>query len=326
MASLAQTKKVQNSTYVSPLVQSAANKTTSQKSSTPGTSMGGNVSAPTTVYTTSAATRSANARNAGAGSSNAATVNPQSVIKPGNTLDYTPLNQYNTVSEYTDGGWYGGDTNALAEVYKNANVPYTPTTNTGGGGNGVKTQQYVSNSGVGNGGGYSYGDAISAISVDPTQAVRNRYANLLSELLENHNTMRNALKQNYDAAVNTVNNNYNLSEQEQNANAEEAFRQAYINMMLNNKHMDSDMARLGYNGGVTESNRARMYNNYGNIRNDISKNLANNIAQINARRTADLADVLANYNTNLANQEKNYFNERSSYQEQLSKALAAMGY
>ena len=283
---------------VAPMSGGGRGKATVTSTATTGANKGA-VAVPQTVPTTSAAERSANAN--------------------------TSLNKFNTVNEYADGGWYGGDTNALAQVYENANVPYTPSTSN-------DTTSLRGSSGGGS--GYSSGGSgsavvdsiVNAITVDPTKALRDRYANMLDELSGNHNTMLNALRQNYDSAVNTVNNNYNLSEQAQNANAEDALRQAYINYMISKKNMASDMSRMGYNGGVTESNQARMYNNYGNIRNDINRTLADRIAEINAKRNADLSDVLASYNTNVANQEKNYFNERTNIQQALSKALAAMGY
>ena len=296
------------------LAQSAANKAINANKTMQS------ANAPATVYSTSAAQRSANANKAISDANKAKTA---ATVK----ADTTPLNKFNTVNEYTDGGWYGGDTNALAQVYENANVPYNPTnpnnapTTAGGSAGGGSGRSFSGGSGSD-----IVNSIVDAIAVDPTKALRDRYATMLDELSGNHNTMLNALRQNYDSAVNTVNNNYNLSEQAQNANAEDALRQAYINYMISKKNMASDMSRMGYNGGVTESNQARMYNNYGNIRNDINRTLADRVAEINAKRNADLSDVLASYNTNVANQEKNYFNERTNIQQALSKALAAMGY
>ena len=90
--------------------------------------------------------------------------------------------------------------------------------------------------------------------------------------------------------------------------------------------MDSSMARQGYTGGLTETNKARMFNNYGNIRNSINNTLANAIENYNLKRNAQLGEALNAYNAQLADQASDYFNKRQNYQTALANELARMAY
>lgn len=127
------------------------------------------------------------------------------------------------------------------------------------------------------GGGYSGGGGGSA-SVNPN-------ANALS-----------LLAQNYANSVKSVNDRYNFDEQNLRNDAEKQLREAYINYMMNRKNAANDMARLGYTGGVTESNLARLNNNYGTIRNDINRRLDEGVREYTLKRNADLLSLLNNYN------------------------------
>ena len=104
------------------------------------------------------------------------------------------------------------------------------------------------------------------------------------------------LAQNYNNSVQAVNDRYALQEQQIRADAEKELREAYINYMMSRKNADNDMARLGYTGGLTESNRAKMYNNYGTIRNDINRRLDEQLNPLRVNRNAELLSLLNNYN------------------------------
>lgn len=104
------------------------------------------------------------------------------------------------------------------------------------------------------------------------------------------------LAQNYANSVKSVNDRYNFDEQNLRNDAEKQLREAYINYMMNRKNAANDMARLGYTGGVTESNLARMNNNYGTIRNDINRRLDEGVREYTLKRNAELLSLLNNYN------------------------------
>lgn len=197
-----------------------------------------------------------------------------------------------------------------------------------GGGGGTPVTQAVeatrasSGGSSGGGGGSSLADLIGNVVVDPTAEIRQRYAGILQDLANNNQFALDKLKGNYDTSVNTINADFDVSQARQNQDAEDALRQAYINYMMSRKNMDSDMMRQGYNGGVSESNQARMYNNYGNIRNDIRKSLANAIEQLNLKRNASLGEALNQYNSQLADQTSEYFKQKQNYETALSNAIA----
>lgn len=174
----------------------------------------------------------------------------------------------------------------------------------------------------GGGGGVSTASLIGNLVTDPTAEVRQRYAGILADLANNNQYVLDKLKGNYDTSVNTINADYDTSISRQNADAEDALRQAYINYMMSRKNMDSALARQGYTGGLSESNQARMFNNYGNIRNDIRKTLNNAIENYNLKRNAALGEALNQYNAQLADQASDYFNKKQNYETALSNALA----
>ena len=208
------------------------------------------------------------------------------------------------------------------------NLYNTPNSDNGGGNgggsssDGSATRALSGSSSSGGGGGASTASLIGNLVTDPTAEVRQRYAGILADLANNNQYVLDKLKGNYDTSVNTINADYDTSISRQNADAEDALRQAYINYMMSRKNMDSALARQGYTGGLSESNQARMFNNYGNIRNDIRKTLNNAIENYNLKRNAALGEALNQYNAQLADQASDYFNKKQNYETALSNALA----
>lgn len=230
------------------------------------------------------------------------------------TMGYasTPEELWQTYNEYQNA--YNNDDNGGGN----------PVSGSGGGGGGAT--RALSGGSSGGGGGVDVASLIGNVAIDPTAAVRQRYADILAELSQNNDYVLGKLKGNYDTSVNTINADYDSAVNRQNADAEEALRQAYINYMMSRRDMDSSMARQGYTGGLTETNKARMFNNYGNIRNSINNTLANAIENYNLKRNAQLGEALNAYNAQLADQASDYFNKRQNYQTALANELARMAY
>lgn len=173
----------------------------------------------------------------------------------------------------------------------------------------------------GNGGGGNGGGGDSTPYVDPNKAKKDAYNKMLKDLAKNNKSLLGTLDTNYNLSKDTINNNYDLTQGQTEQSAANDLRQAYINYMMSKRNIDADMARSGYTGGLSESNRARMYNSYGTNRNAISNTLAQNLAQINANRNAALNELLATYNSNKAKQQEKYLNKKMEIQ----KLLAALG-
>lgn len=157
----------------------------------------------------------------------------------------------------------------------------------------------------GGGGGYDYPVEVS----DP-------YGDAMNDLNNANARMLSLLKQNYDNAVNNINAQYDYSQQTQENDSAKALREAYVNYMMSNRNIGNDMNRAGVNGGVAESTRAKMYNNYGNNRNAIRTNLQDKLAQINLARNSALAEAEANYNNALVDQTMNMFNKQMALRNQ----------
>lgn len=264
-----------------------------------------------TTVSTAGKTGASTGANATQGTNFADTVTKNKIK---DTMGYasTPEELWQTYNEYQNA--YNNDDNGGGN----------PVSGSGGGGGGATRASSGGSSG--GGGGVDVASLIGNVAIDPTAAVRQRYADILAELSQNNEYVLGKLKGNYDTSVNTINADYDTAINRQNADAEEAYRQAYINYMMGRKDMDSSMARQGYTGGLTETNKARMFNNYGNIRNSINNTLANAIENYNLKRNAQLGEALNAYNAQLADQASDYFNKRQNYQTALANELARMAY
>ena len=118
------------------------------------------------------------------------------------------------------------------------------------------------------------------------QDAYNRNMGVVNDLYE---SAANRLNENYDESVGILDRNNANNRNAINADAENAMRQAYINNMLSRKSLQQAMTAQGLNGGATETTRASMENNYGNARNNIDRT-----------RNKNLADLLMQYENNLA--------------------------
>ena len=221
---------------------------------------------------------------------------------------------------------YASSPEELKQTIDEYNNLYGGNDGGGNGGSGGDVTRAISGGSSGGssggGGGVSTASLIGNLVTDPTAEVRQRYAGILADLANNNQYVLDKLKGNYDTSVNSINADYDVSASRQNEDAEDALRQAYINYMMSRKNMDSALARQGYTGGLSESNQARMFNNYGNIRNDIRKTLSNAIENLNLKRNAALNEALNQYNAQLADQASDYFNKKQNYETALSNAIA----
>ena len=118
------------------------------------------------------------------------------------------------------------------------------------------------------------------------QDAYNRNMGVVNDL---YKSAADRLNENYDESVGILDRNNANNRNAINADAENAMRQAYINNMLSRKSLQQAMTAQGLNGGATETTRASMENNYGNARNNIDRT-----------RNKNLADLLMQYENNLA--------------------------
>lgn len=175
-------------------------------------------------------------------------------------------------------------------------------------------------SGSGSGGGGYY----EAPSYDPSGAINDQYNELLAQSKAANQRILDALKANFENSTKNINANYDLQQKTSEQDSADALRQAYINYMMSRRNIDGDLARAGYTGGLAESNKARMYNNYGTNRNAIRTLLAQNLEKINTARNAELNDIQSEYNTALANQYQKYYDREMAIRQNLANALLSI--
>lgn len=149
------------------------------------------------------------------------------------------------------------------------------------------------------------------------EAAQNAYNANLSALTNAYNSRVGNLGANYESTKGQLADNYNMSVNNLNQNAENALREAYINRMQNERALAQQMALNGINGGASETTIANMLNNYGNNRNDINTQVANNLASLENAYNNNLASAEQNYNDALNNAE----NQRLGYIMNLNNDL-----
>lgn len=187
---------------------------------------------------------------------------------------------------------------------KNNQTPSTQGIISGGGGEG------------GGGGGFDYSGFLSQLQAQ-AEAAYNRAKQTLDStldstlggLLESYNTQKSALQGQYDNSKQTLDSNTN-----------DSLRQAYINKMINARDMNQLLTAQGLTGGASETNLAKMLNNYANNRNSINKTAATNLRELLTSHNTNLADALTNYNDKVATARQNYAN----YLAQLEQNRASM--
>lgn len=224
----------------------------------------------------------------------------------------------------------GGNTSAGSDIERNPNSP-----STGGGGGGGSTTPIVDYGGE--------GDYLAELYRQRQQAAQDAYDKSKALLDDAYNTARGNYNNIYSSGKKQLNNAYNNSLGKINANATDAFRQAYVNRVLSEKNLSQKLAAMGMSGGASESTMAGLFNNYGNARNgiqrtldtnrnDLEMNYSNNlndlysayqsqIAALDQNRASQLAQLLNNLNNQINSVQNDYFSILSKNPQYLSKAL-----
>jgi len=153
------------------------------------------------------------------------------------------------------------------------------------------------------------------------------YQNYLEQILADQkaasDARQQALTENYNRALATLQQNHNQQVNSLQQNADDSLRQAYINYMLNQKGINQTLANQGINGGATESILANLYNNYGSNRNTIAKELQNGLADLGASYNSNVSDLANSYGSNLADVLADYYNSAASTKENYANKIAS---
>lgn len=175
---------------------------------------------------------------------------------------------------------------------------------------------------VSSGGGYDYMSMINEMLAKQRAVAEDAYNNSMGRLNDAWGNTQNALKNNLNSTLGNLQNQYDYSSKVSNDEAERSLREAYVNYMMNKKNLNQNLSAAGISGGATESSMAKMYNNYGNSRNDINTTLANNLASLLNNYQSNVASANNLYNTQFADAMNNYVNNMNGLESALAQNLA----
>ena len=182
------------------------------------------------------------------------------------------------------------------------------------GGNGSTT---ISDSSQG--GGYDYASMLGR----QRAAAEAAYANSMGRLTAARDNSLAALRSNLDATLERLKNQYDYSSGVVNDDAAKSLREAYVNYMLNRKNLNQNLSAAGLSGGATESTNANMYNNYGNSRNGINQQLADNLAQLLNEYQNNASTAQQAYNSQYADVMNSYANNMNQLEAALANNLVS---
>ena len=211
-------------------------------------------------------------------------------------------------------------------LQKQINPAYTSSgSSSGGSGSGGSSSSSglsVDYSAIGGGGGGGdYSSMIREMLAEQRAAAQAAYDASRARLDAAYNDTYDALGKNLNSALDRMQKNYEYGRGVQNDDAGKSLREAYINYMMNKRNLAQNLAAAGLSGGATESNMAKMYNNYGSSRNNINTTLAQNLAQLLNTYENNVAAANQAYNEQWANARQNYANQLNSLESMLAGNL-----
>ena len=161
-------------------------------------------------------------------------------------------------------------------------------------------------SGGGNTTTYVYGGG----GYDPSDL----YASMLAE--------RNALMQkNYQAALDQLRGAYESNVNSLKNQGADAMREAYINMMMNKRGLNNNLASAGINGGATESVMDNLYNTYANDRNKIARTINESLEEAGRNYGNNVANLGINYNNDYSGVLNDYYSQLAAAKMSLANQL-----
>lgn len=171
--------------------------------------------------------------------------------------------------------------------------------------------------------GYDYASMVNDMLGRQRAAAEAAYANSMGRLTAARDNSLAALRSNLDATLERLKNQYDYSSGVVNDDAAKSLREAYVNYMLNRKNLNQNLSAAGLSGGATESTNANMYNNYGNSRNGINQQLADNLAQLLNEYQNNASTAQQAYNSQYADVMNSYANNMNQLESALANNLVS---
>jgi len=183
--------------------------------------------------------------------------------------------------------------------------------------------------------GYGGGIDLEGLLAQQRAAAQNAYNNSMARVAEAYNnslgrlntawdTNKNMLKSNLDTTLNRLQSQYDYSRGVVDEDANKSLREAYINYMMNKKNLAQGLSAMGMSGGATESSMAKMFNNYGNSRNNINTTLADNIAGLLNELSNNKSNANQLYNTQFADAQNQYAQQLNALEANKNNQINAL--
>lgn len=186
-------------------------------------------------------------------------------------------------------------------------------------------QQPTANPNGGGGGTYQQSTAVQANPYADLMAIYQQRLDAQNAANEQRRAARlGALQSNYANAKSRLSDAFNSGETALNTDADNALRESYINMMLNQRRLNQQLESQGINGGAMESSLARAYNDYGNSRNNIEQGRMDALRELLSQYQGQLGDMESAYASNLADLDSDYFGNGLDFVTDYYDAIAAL--
>ena len=235
--------------------------------------------------------------------------------------NYTAANKNGNVTYYLAGNTRYNDPSTEPQDPSKAPSGGGDGGSSGGNGGSGGGYGYESASFGGGGGGGDYASMIAQMLAEQRAAAQAAYDASRARLDAAYDDTYNALKSNLGSALDRMQKNYEYGRGVQNDDASKSLREAYVNYMMNKRNLAQNLAAAGLSGGATESNLAKMYNNYGSSRNNINTTLAQNLAQLLNTYENNVAAANQAYNEQWAGARQNYANQLNNLEQMLAGNL-----
>ena len=103
---------------------------------------------------------------------------------------------------------------------------------------------------------------------------------MLAQLKASQEAEQRAREEAYQKAAAAQQNTYNNNVSQLNSTTDDALREAYINRMLSQRNLQQQLTAQGISGGASETTQASMLNNYQDSRNELEKERARQLANL----------------------------------------------
>lgn len=211
---------------------------------------------------------------------------------PGAALTYTPKSAFTTSTTNT-----GGSGTKTASSAPAPTAQATTQQATGGGYAGFDPSGLIAQMNS----MYAQMQAqIAAYQAEMQRKAEEAYGRNKENLESSYNNKMKLLGENYQTTQDTLARQRDTSKSEIGTDAERALREAYVNKLLSGKNLRQQLTAQGISGGAAETTMASMQNNYGNARNNIETNRADNLTSLENTYQDNLAAALQQYNTQKA--------------------------